>query len=100
MGMPLAHLKDATKLTLNSNCQLLKGPAFPFTVQLPETRPSVSLTVLNDGDKEIDQDISLLLDTVVIEPGLDRYWVVWRGTWPLDKNYKDRYIKLSVQGGP
>ena len=98
-GMPLAYLRDGTKLTIKSDFQLLQGPAFPFTVQLPDTRPRATLTVTNNSRQEVNQDIPLVLDTVIIEPHLDRYLVLWRGTWPLDENYKNRYIQLTVQGG-
>jgi hypothetical protein len=96
----LEHLADGTGLTICSERRPPNTPASEsFSVQLPTSRPTATLTVLIDSNQKEIRPISLALDTVIIEPELDRYLVVWRGIWQWDDANRDRYLKLSIQGG-
>ncbi len=99
-GEPFPYFPDGARLTITSQGETIPPPPVTISVQLPSSRPRATLTVLNDLQQEEDQNIPLLLDTVIIEPELDRYIVVWRGSWPFEPEKQERYLKLTVQGGP
>jgi hypothetical protein len=100
-GGPPAYLTDGTRLTITTGLDFLPTElTSPFHVQLPYNRPMATLTVLNDAGQGEEQNLPLVLDTLIIEPELDRYLVVWRGTWPFDEQHKEKYITLTVSGGP
>ena len=99
-GEPFPYFLDGARLTITFQGETIPPPPVTISVQLPSSRPKATLTVLNDLKQEEDQNIPLLLDTVIIEPELDRYIVVWRGSWPFEPEKQERYLKLTVQGGP
>lgn len=99
-SLPLSHFPDGTTFRIWSERRTLPPvSSLPFQVVLPSSRPTALLTVLNDSNQEQINPIPLKLDTVVIEPNLDRYTVVWRGNWEFEDDIKDRYLKLSITGG-
>jgi hypothetical protein len=100
-GGPPAYLSNGTRLTITSDLELLPTElTSPFQVQLPNSRPIATLTVLNEAGQKEAQNLPLVLDTLIIEPELDRYLVVWRGTWLFDEDHKEKYIALTITGGP
>ncbi len=98
--VPLPYLANGTQLAIRSERRPPPPEPVSFTVRLPASRPTATLTVLNGSNQEEEQNVPLVLDTVTIEPERDRYMVVWRGTWLFEEAFKERYIKLTVQGGP
>jgi hypothetical protein len=97
-SVPLSYLPDGASLEFRTERRPTPPGAVDhlFTVILPESRPHVTSTVLDDGDQQ-DVLVPMVLDTVVIEPDLDRFTVIWRGTWEFDP---DHQLGVSVTGGP
>ena len=44
-----------------------------------------------------EQELSLVKDTVVVEPDSQRIYVLWRGVWDFDAWPMDRYRRLTVE---
>ncbi len=42
------------------------------------------------------QNVPMHLDTLVIEPEIDRCYAVWRGVWNFDEHVDDVYRRLIV----
>jgi hypothetical protein len=97
-SIPLSYLPDGASLEFRTERRPTPPGAVDhlFTVALPEMRPHATLTVLDGGDQQ-DVLVPLVLDTVVIEPDLHRFTVIWRGTWGFDP---DHQLGVLVTGGP
>ncbi|MCP4709351.1 MAG: DUF2169 domain-containing protein, partial [Planctomycetes bacterium] len=51
----------------------------------------------DDDTAWIKQSVTMNPDTLVIEPEIDRCWIVWRGVWPFDNHNEDAYRRLKVE---
>lgn len=99
--IPLSHLNNGAVLTISSEHRPVPpGPVSAFEVKLPANRPTTTLTLLSNTGQQEEQGIPMAIDTVIIEPDLNRYLIVWRGMWEFQEHLKECYIKLSVAGGP
>ncbi|MCL4704865.1 DUF2169 domain-containing protein [bacterium] len=98
-SVPLPYLNDGTRFKFTSKRETPLAERMLFEVQLPATRPTAILREQEKNGQQTERKIALNLDTVIIEPELDRYMVIWRGSWPFDDKNKERYLKLSVTGG-
>lgn len=98
--VPLPYFENGVQLTIRTERRSLTPPdPIIYTVQLPNSRPTVTLTILNNKNQFENQPISIVLDTVIIEPDADRYIVIWRGNWQFIDALRERYIQLELQGG-
>jgi hypothetical protein len=53
-------------------------------------------TGLDDANHWQTRTVAMNLDTLVIEPDMNRCYVVWRGAWPLNRHTLDAYRRLTV----
>lgn len=73
-----------------------------YEVKLPKARPTAMLTISTSGGGQVQQEVVLNLDTVIIEPELDRYMVIWRGiVWGVDieASPPENCLELKISGG-
>lgn len=70
-----------------------------FQVKLPYSRPTASYKTVNERGNEEEHELPLVLDTVIVEPRLDRYIVVWRGVWNFKQHPEESYVELRAKGG-
>jgi len=60
-------------------------PALRTTFRLPNFE--LPITFKRRGEDDVEQ--RAVIDTVIIEPDLKRYMVVWRSSFPLKRNLKE-----------
>lgn len=90
----LAHLADNTVLTISSDPTSFTS----FQVRLPAARPTAIRQINRRNGNTDERPLPLKLDTIIIEPQLDRYQVIWRGMWEWD-DQADPPVALRVTGG-
>lgn len=70
-----------------------------YNVKLPPQRPVIKLQVINAQGQQATLNKVPKLDTLIVEPSLDRYMVVWREVWKWDDEQIGSYHSLTVEGG-
>ncbi|MGK7890130.1 MAG: hypothetical protein AB4042_12415 [Leptolyngbyaceae cyanobacterium] len=51
---------------------------------------------LDEASQWKSQVVPMNLDTLVVEPTINRCYLVWRGAWPFDRHPEDAYRRLVV----
>lgn len=83
--------------------RIRRGGSIDYEFRLAGDSLSGAYALAPSGDAEagpetwIDHPISMRLDTLVIEPGFDRCYVVWRGVWNFDQHDEGAYRRLHVE---
>ncbi len=93
--IPVDYLVNSSNIIVHTNPPGL----FNFEILLPSTRPVAVLCTQNAQGRENTIPLNLNLDTLIIEPEINRYMVIWRGCWILDEQFPKDYSELHVSGG-
>jgi hypothetical protein len=77
----------------------------PYRFTLRGDAPTAEYRVVTGGGADRPeawgrQALDLAADTLVVEPELDRCYLVWRGVWPFDQHPEDSYRRLTVTAPP